>query len=421
MKRIAIVGGGITGLATAYRLERLTNASIDLYEADSRLGGKLQTEQTDGFIIESGPDCFFARKPGAMELVAEFGMEDQLIEPLEKQFMMLVNGKLHHVPGGLVTFTQGLPNAVSEATFLSAKCKARVGEEVIQPKAEREDESIRSFFTRRFGEEFSRLVAEPLLAGTHGGDPDLLSMRALYPGYFNLERKHGSLSAGMQNRTLKDPAETRKSSFLSFKDGMQTIVDALSSRLSRTRIHLENRVNQLPDADRVVVATPSTTTKSLLPGIGLEQIKYRSSTIFTVAFRRDNIDHPMDGTGFLVPPQEASAISGATWSSQKWAGRAPDGLVLMRLFLREECPSEAAALKSVVQLLGINGSPLFTQSQRWQDALPQYEVGHLNLIDSIEKRLPPNVFIAGTSYRGVGVPDCLRQGHDIALRIAESL
>ncbi|MGV3618405.1 MAG: protoporphyrinogen oxidase [Fimbriimonas sp.] len=410
-KRVAIVGGGITGLAAAYELERRLDVEIDLYEASEGLGGKLRTDRIGDLLVEGGPDCFFAQKPGVLELVRELGLEEEIVEPLEKEFSMLVGGRLHRVPRGLVTLNDLCPEAVAEATFLSEAGKARALTEREQPVGTGEDESIRAFFDRRFGPEFTRLVVEPLLAGTHGGDADRLSMEALYPGYRESERRHGSLVG------FRAPSRSAKPTFLAFRGGMQTLVDALARALTRTRIHLKTAIAALPPADHVLVALPANRAACLLPGLGLEGIPHRSSVIATYAFRREDVGHPCEGTGFLVPPMETFPLTGATWSSEKWPGRAPEGTILVRAFMREGTD----AVDALRPLLGLQGEPTFRRADVWTEALPQYEVGHRAKIAAIEAALPKTVSLAGTSYRGVGVPDCLRQGREAAARIAESL
>ncbi len=433
-KRVAIIGGGITGLAAAYRLERLCDAEIDLYEASDRLGGKLQTRRDQGYLIEAGPDCFFSRKPGMMQLIAELGLDTEVIEPQQKEFFMLVKGHLHRVPGGLVTFTYSCPDTLERATFLSPEGKRRALQEADQAAGTGDDESIRSFFTRRFGSEFASLVAEPLLAGTHGGDASLLSMRALYPGYFGLERKHGSLAAGMQQTS---PSGSGQPSFLSFKEGMGSLVQALTRQLTRTRIHLNRQVSDLAEinADEVLIALPANQAADLLAGQEASElvrsIEHRSSAIVTFGFRKANIEHPLDGTGFLAPPASGAGITGSTWSSRKWAGRAPEGHVLVRVFLggereRLEQVSEevlvAEALAGITDLLGIKGPPVLCQATRWIRALPQYKVGHLELVSRLGVTLrKTNLTLAGTSFHGVGVPDSLRQGQEAAEQIATKL
>lgn len=415
-KRIAIVGGGITGLAAAYRLERLTDAEINLYEAADRVGGKLHTGHFGDLLVEFGPDCFFCRKPGTREWISELGLDDDLIEPRQSEFSLLVNGALHRVPAGLVTFSHASPEALQRADFLSDAAKARALEEPSQPIGTGEDESIRSFFTRRFGEEFSRVVAETLLAGTHGGDPDRLSMKALFPAYFDLERSQGALG-GAARPSVSGP------SFLSFRGGMQTLVGGLVRGLQRTRIHLRYPIRSLDElaADRVLVAIPANVAAACVGGkVGesLKAIEHRSSTIVTLSFPHDRLTRELSGTGFLVPPSEEGAVTGATWSSEKWSGRAHDA-ALLRVFLRGD--AEPEAWRSVAPLIGVSGEPTFQRVTRWRNAQPQYEVGHLGRIAAIESQLPPHLWLAGTSYRGVGVPDCLRQGRDAAQSITETL
>ncbi len=414
------MGGGITGLAAAYELERRSDAEIDLYEASPRLGGKLRTDAEGGLLVEAGPDCFFARKPGVLELVRELGLEPEIVEPRAKEFRMLVGGALHRVPAGLVTLNGVRPEAVAEAAFLSDEGKARALRESEQPVGTERDESIRSFFTRRFGPEFSRLVAEPLLAGTHSGDPDRLSMRALFPAYLEWERRVRPSDKEHDGLETIATKEESSATFLSFRGGMQALVDALVRSLARTRVHLDAGLEAMPDADRTLVALPANRAAVLLPGVGLERIGHRSSTILTLAFRREDVGSPLEGTGFLVPPTEPFPVTGATWSSAKWPLRAPEDTILMRLFMRGD-GEPSAALDAIKRLLGISGEPLFSRVDRWKDAQPQYEVGHLDLVAAIESRLPEGVAIAGTSLRGVGIPDCLRQGREAARRIAEAL
>ena len=410
-RRVAIVGGGITGLAAARGLERLTDAEIDLYEASSRLGGKLETDRIEGLLVERGPDCFFTRKPGVLDTVRELGLEGRLIAPAQREFGMLLDGAIHRVPAGLVALNAVRAEAVHEATFLSIEAKTRALDEASVPSGEEEDESIRSFFARRFGPEFGRLVAEPLLAGTHGGDADRLSMAALFPAYLEWERKP---------RTVSPPQGEGSAAFLSFDGGMGVLAEAFAADLGRTRVHLDARLDALPDADRTLVAVPANRAASLLPGIGLEAIGHGTTAISTLAFRREDVGHPLDGTGFLVPGGEPVPFTGVTWSSAKWVGRAPEDRVLMRVFMRGRRSGEEV-LHALTPLLGLRAAPVYACLDVWTDAQPQYEMGHFARVAAIERALPERVWIAGTSFRGVGVPDCLRQGRDAARSIAQTL
>ena len=421
--RIAIVGGGITGLAAARELERTTDAEIDLYEASPRLGGKLETERVGGLLVERGPDCFFTRKGGVMEAVRELGIEGRLVAPLRQGFSMLVGGRLHRVPPGLVALNAVRAEAVGAATFLSDEAKARALEP-FSGEVE-DDESIRAFFARRYGPEFARLVAEPLLAGTHGGVADRLSMAALFPAHLESARER---AYAVQAPSPTVPPSARASlqgepspAFLSFDGGMAVLADALAASLARTRVHLNARLDTLPQADRTLVAIPANRAAALLPGVGLERVAHGTTSIATLAYRRDHIQDPLDATGFLVPEGEHAAITGATFSSAKWPGRAPEGTVLLRVFARGADLDAGAAHDSLKPLLGIVGKPTLARVDRWADAQPQYEMGHLERVAAIESRLPEGVRVAGTSLGGVGVPDCLRQGRDAARRIAQTL
>lgn len=425
-KRVAIIGGGITGLTAAYGLEQHTDCSVALYESSDRLGGKIETIRSDSFLIEQGPDCFFSRKPAGFQLARMLGLTERLLEPQAKHFSLLHGGVLHEVPRELVSFI-GVPDeAIEAATFLSESGKARARAERDQPVRDGADESIRSFFSRRFGSEFSALVSEPLLAGTHGGDPDILSMRALYPSYLSAERKYGSLFAA----AVRDPGVGP--TFLSFDGGMETFVSTLGERLIRTEIHLGHRVKALEEieADHYIVAIPSNSAAFLFHESApeaaalLADIPYATSTILTLAVPGDQM--VKDSTGFLVPPSEQDLVAGATWSSSKWAGRAPEGTTLIRVFLRNrEALSDeelvARATEKIRAYVGWKGDPIFSRVKHWDKALPQYVVGHLDRLEAIERALDPlgNVQLAGTSYRGVGIPDCIDQGGKAVSRFLE--
>jgi oxygen-dependent protoporphyrinogen oxidase len=398
-----IVGGGVTGLVAAHDLERLSNADITLYEASTRLGGKLETDQIDGFLVERGPDCFFRPKGGVMDLVCDLGLEEEIVAPCQTSFAMLIGGCLHAVPRELLNLRD-----VSPFSFGSFPPLSNIDAKPQPPSHTAHDTSIRAFFTHRYGSEFSRMIAEPLLAGTHGGDANLLSMRALYPAFLD----PASIPAG----------QDRGPTFLSFRNGMQTFVDALAKSLARTRVLLGSPFDEA-EADHFLFTVPSTASHcfaSLAPEAAelAGKIPHRSSTIVTCAYSRDQIGKPIDLTGFLVPEGEHDVLAGATFSSEKWPGRAPDGTVLLRAFLRADTEK---AEDSLQELLEISGVPMWKHTSHWEKALPQYEIGHLDLVDSVERALPENVHLAGTSYRGVGVPDCIRQGREAARRIAQKL
>lgn len=448
-ERIAIVGGGITGLVAAHELERLgADVKIEVYEASDRLGGKVATDRRDGCLIERGPDCFFSRKSGVMELVCELGIEDQIVQPCANEFSILVNGELRAVPRGLLAFESLAPKALLQAGFLTLEAVERAATPCTVSLAEREDISVRAFFSERFGEEFSRLIAEPLLAGTHGGSPDLLSMRALYAQFLDgtgsgakpedIASRSAPPTSGapMSKNSSESARETSStpglstSTFLSLRNGMGTLIEAVAESLNQTKILTRSPVSSTREieAGAILLAIPANRAAGILnseiPAATtlLDGIPHGSCTVVTLAYKQGDLGQPLLGTGFLVPEGEHDSISGATWSSQKWPERAPVGQALMRVFLRD-CPEEPIPLaRQVETLLGIDGEPIYAEAVQHRDALPQYELGHLDRMEAIDRMFKDSrIFVAGTSYRGVGLPDCIRQGREAAAKILESL
>ncbi|HWD40825.1 MAG TPA: protoporphyrinogen oxidase [Fimbriimonas sp.] len=408
--RVAIVGGGITGLACALTLEKAGIHEIVLSEAADRLGGKVQTVCEQGFTVEIGADAIFTRKPVILGLIQDLGLEDEIIQPSTSQFSILQHGRLCPVSSGLLRFGAIDQEALAQADFLSAQAKMRVLEEERVPAGTGEDESIASFFCRRYGEEYSQKIAEPLLAGTHGGAPEQLSMMALYPNYVQLEQKFGSLAAGM--RRLGAPAE--RPTFISFRRGLGTLVEALKGSLKKTRVVHED-VSALDSSfSHTVLAIPAPHASTLLASTSpeasrlLASIPMASSAIVTFGFEAA-LD--LQGSGFLVPYSEEAKITGATWSSNKWVERAPEGQTLLRVFIKRdiETLTDEELIETARNALSLP-APSYIRVQRWQKALPLYEVGHLEKVQAIEAALPPGVHLAGQSYRGVGIPDCVAQG-----------
>lgn len=480
-KRVVIVGGGITGLSAAYYLERLApKASITLLERSSTLGGKIKTIHRDGFLIEQGPDCFFTHKPWALDLIKELGIEDRLIAPKQSGFKMLVDGKLWPVARELVPLAYADLSAIDKAEFVSPEGRARAKKEPLQPtRTDTSDESIASFFRRRYGDEFSKKVVEPLLAGTHGAPAELLSMQALFPQYVQMEREHGSLTAagngkrqGLESNAgplrsakpnatsslpeyassrtvdmLPDPAprvQAKHAAFLSFRNGMSELVEALSIALQGTQIctsqgvlwgndrSVESRGGPVEFDELLLACSLGTTLLTLKAHTeAFETLRHFESTsaeITSIAFERSQVEGPLSATGFLVPLCEESKIKGSTWSSEKWENRAPIGQVLLRVFhspynTPEEAPSSASAvaLKQLGNLMQITGAPTLVEITT--GALPTYRVGHLERLAELNAALEktPNIHLAGAAYGGVGIPDCIRQGKEAAEKIAASL
>lgn len=456
---IVIVGGGITGLSAAYYLQRLrqqagTPLRITLIEAQNRLGGKVGTVHQEGFLIDTGPDSFLAQKRWAVQLCHELGMEGEIISPSARRFFMLIQGKLHAVPHELVSLVPSRPQALWKTTFISLWGKLRASMEGFIPARRGvEDESLGAFLRRRFGKEFALKFAEPLMAGVHAGHPDRLSMAAVYPMYWEMERKYGSITRGLLHlRRQRQPGKGSRdaSPFVALRYGMGSLVDRLEQNLKEVDIWLSAAVagiTPLPDgsvnislehgeplhANAVILTTPAYTTAEWLQSVSpeatrlLREIPYASTAVVSLAYRREGIAHPLEGSGFLVPRTEPLPITGCTWSSSKWEGRAPDGSVLLRVFIGYAGADQIVeqqwddllarvAHDALQPLLGIREEPIMIQVNRWLKAMPQYEVGHLTRLQRVEAALSayPAILLAGSAYRGVGVPDCVKQGKEAA-------
>lgn len=459
---VVIVGGGITGLSAAYYLQRLrqqagTPLHITLVEAEERLGGKVGTVHQEGFLIDTGPDSFLAQKPWAVQLCRELGMEGEIISPSARKFFMLIKGRLHAVPHELVSLVPSRPQALWKATFISPWGKLRASLEGFVPaQRDVEDESLGAFMRRRFGKEFAIKFAEPLMAGVHAGHPDRLSMAAVYPMYWEMERKYGSITRGLlqlrRQRQSGKGSPHSASPFVALRYGMGSLVERLTQSLKEVDVRLSTMVTGVaPQADgtvrvqleqgeplqatAVILTTPAYTAAEWLQPYApdaarlLNAIPYASTAVVSLAYRREAVEHPLDGSGFLVPRTEPLPITGCTWSSSKWEGRAPDGNVLLRVFIGYAGADQIVeqqwddllarmAHDALQPLLGIKDEPTMVQVNRWLKAMPQYEVGHLKRLQQVEQALAnyPSILLAGSAYRGVGVPDCVKQGKESAER-----
>ena len=467
--RVVVVGGGITGLACAYALQRSARAagrkvSITLVERAERLGGCIVTERRDGFLVEGGPDSFLAEKPWARELCAELGIEEDLIgtEPASRRVYVLSGRRLHPLPEGFVLTVPTAIGPLLSSTLFSWPGKLRmVMERFVRPRLDDDDESIASFVLRRLGREALERVAEPLMAGIHAGDPEALSLRATFPGFYEYERRYGSLILAM--RALRAEAQAPKeasgrpaSLFLTLTGGMDGLVDRMVAALDDVDVRLGAAVEAVApapsggwriqlngdepiDADAVALTLPSWRAAPLLapsdPHLAslLESIPWVSSATVAVTWKRDEVGHPLDGSGFVVARGEGRSITACTWSSEKFSGRAPPGRVLIRAFVggaKQEALAELddEALVEMVradlsEILSIRSEPLFVRIFRWPRAIPQYTMGHLERVSAIEAALErhPGLALAGASYRGLGIPDCIRQGREAAERLLKAL
>lgn len=464
-RRIAVIGGGLSGLSAAHRLRELSpDMQVTLFEASDRVGGILGTDRRDGFLIERSADMFTTREPWALNLCQRLGIDNQLIKTNEAQRRAYVvfQGKLTNVPEGFTLMSPARPMAVLKTPLLSWKGKLRLAwEYFVRRKKDNRDESLASFATRRFGQEaFDRLI-QPLIGGIYTADPAKLSLAATLPQFLQMEREHGSVIRATlrQQRAAKVKEQSsgaRYGMFVAPREGMQTLIDALAASLPEGTIRLNTPVERLtaqmdgswivqprggmPETfDGVILALKAPLAGRLLMmtstalATDLAHIPYAGAALVILGVRRDQIAHPLDGFGFVVPAVENRRILAGSFSSIKFDGRAPEGTVLIRVFVGGALQPKLLDLddnelrrivrEELQELIGLTGEPIFCDVARWTGAMPQYHVGHVQVIDAIEQRasMLPNFALAGNAYRGVGIPFCVHSGEQAAERVISSL
>ncbi len=458
MKRIAIVGGGISGLAAAFALEERRQAGDALeyavYESGPRFGGVLATEQVDGCLVEAGPDSFLTEKPWAADLCRRLGMADQLIGSSDgdRKTYILVKGKLVPLPDGLMFMVPTrLAPALLSALFSSATKFRMMREWRMAPRQSENDESVAALVERHYGAEMVDRLADPLLSGVYGGEASQLSVRAVLPRFVEMESRYGSLGRGMlaARRNVKS-AQAGPPIFTSLKGGMQQLADALAARLSPQALRANTRVEAVQQQERgwvisagyasdtfdaVIVATSAPAAGPLLeitcPNLAseLKAISYGSSMTVALGFGKDVRAALPPGFGFLVPRSEGKRMLAATFVHNKFPHRTPPDRALLRCFLGGSRDGQVLQLPddeilSIVreelrQILNLKAEPLFTRVYRWKKAMAQYTVGHLDRLRRIEglMKQAQGLALAGNAYRGIGVPDCVRSGEIAAQQV----
>jgi oxygen-dependent protoporphyrinogen oxidase len=445
MPKIAIVGGGVSGLAAAYRIERLSkDARVTLFEASDRLGGNIRTDTSGGFVLEAGPDSWVTTKPEARALAKELGLEGECIDTIEENRRVYVafGKELHALPEGLVL---GVPTKIAPlvATNLFGwDAKLRMGLELLIPKKDwhdGDDESIASFFTRRFGEELTDRLAAPLLGGIFAGDASELSIRAAFPQLVEMEKNFGSLVRAMRSA----PPRRGKggSMFQSLRGGMHAFVDRLASSLVRTEIKAAHAVRNLERSarwmvdgeafDDVILTAPGFVLTDLVRGFDTKladlfgELRYASTATVLLGFAKADVKHPLDATGFLVPRSLGRPMLACTFASSKWPNRAPPGHALIRVFFNDSVLDRSdddlvlLAREELERWLGPLGQTRISRVNRYERASPQPMLGHLARMQKIHGRLEdhPGLHLAGNGYDGSGIPDCIKQS-DRAARAA---
>lgn len=447
---VVVVGGGIAGLATAYELHR-RGVAFRLFETSPRLGGVILSEHVEGFTYDAGPDALLIQKPAAITLCQELGLGDRLYPTSKPRAAFIIrSGVMHPLPESSVLGIPRNVTALAATRLFTLAGKARMAAELFVParRIPGADESIASFIGRRFGQEAVTYLAEPLLAGIHAGDVGRLSMRALFPRFLDAEFKHGSVLRAF--RQLRQPPSSN-GAFMSLPEGLSEIVKALEKVLPagslvtgtpieaiepNGRFVVRPRGAEPVRARAVAVCVPAFVAAWLLHpldatlGEFCNRIPYASSATVTLGYPRAAVTHPLAGSGFVVPRVEKTTIMAASWISSKWQHRAPAGKVLLRTFIGGARDPEAmtrsdeelirASIDELTALLGITGDPMFVRLHRWNQANAQHEVGHLDLVAAIERRLAalPGLFVTGSGFRGVGVPDCVADARVTGSQIA---
>ncbi|MCL5412396.1 MAG: protoporphyrinogen oxidase [Candidatus Marsarchaeota archaeon] len=452
-RSVVVIGGGVSGLSTAYYINRLWTASgvrdkldVTVLERSGGAGGKIATERRDGFVIELGPDSVFADGGAFTGLCAELGISGKTIAPAQRSSSacLLLGGALKELPRGLTSMLPTALMPILTSDILSPVGKLRASMELFVPRGRGGDESAAAFVRRRFGNEVYERIAEPLMCGIHAGDPARTSMRSAFPSISAMEARRRSLILGAASRgAAKQAHGSRPAGFVALDAGMSGLTDALARALGgsvRTNSAVESvsignvaenrhtvvlRGGTTMRADAVVMAVPAYDSAALVeqsdPELArmLNSIEYRSVAIATLAYKSADVRERPVGSGFLVPRIEGSRLSAVTWSSMKWAGRAPPDTLLARCFFNDAYGGEALYLDddSLVQLahgelaklFGIGAAPILSRVQRWRRGMPQYTMGHAELVGAIADRLHEHsgLFMTGAWIDGVGIPRCL--------------
>ena len=454
--RIAVIGGGISGLAAAHRLtEILPQAELVLFEATDRLGGVLDTVRRDGFLVERSADSFTTKYPWGVDLCRRLGLADELLPTDETRRRALVvrDGELLRVPDGFVLMTPHKRWPILTTRILSWPGKLRLLAEPFVPRrpdGAAGDESVGAFATRRLGREAYERLVQPLLGGIHTADADRLSIAATFPEYVAQEQYHGRLQRGGATRV---ESGARYGLFVAPKDGIGSLVAALAKRLPTATVRLNTPVvgldRQEQDRwrivlgegraelfDAVIVALPAPAAARLLSTCDTElaaqlaAIEYASCAVIGVAYRGDQLRRPLDGFGFVIPRIEKRPIIAGSFASEKFPGRAPAGDAIIRVFIGgalapelTELPNDElrrVAHRELATLLGARGEPLWTDIARWPASMPQYHVGHLQRVAQIEGCVTQlrGLELAGNAYHGVGIPQCIHSGEVAAKKVS---
>lgn len=463
MWNVAIIGGGIAGLAAAYRVEKAAEAagrpiSWCLIEGSPRCGGKIVSERLGPFLVEGGPDAVIPQKPWALSLMRDLGLEDRLLSSndTDRQTYVFSNGRLIPLPSDMTLMAPGARDILSSPLFSWPGKMRLLAERWIparQRRSENDDESVADFFRRRLGQEGLERLAGPLLGHIYMADVERMSLNATYPKLRMAELEAGSLTAA-KAQLLTGSRAKKRPLFWSLRGGMRELADALVARLPPEALLTGHRVRNLDpvrggyqltlddgsthSAENVVLAVPSFVAAELMEPVDAElaarfaAIRYVSLATLSLGFQREDIGRQLDGFGYFALKErgEQRTVLASTWTSTKFDHRTDEDHVLVRLFLGEPGSDEmlaeddeliANALREVSEVLQTRAAPVMKRLHRWPRGYPQYEVGHRERVAAIESGMPPGLVVAGSPYHGVGLPDCIHSAEKATATILERL
>lgn len=447
--RVTIIGGGITGLSTAWELQK-EGIDYAVFEGASYWGGKVLTDtvEIDGetFIIDAGPESFITRKPEVWQLAHELSLQNDLIAPEgEAQGMAVIHeGELHFVPMN--------PGAFVTTSLLSLGGKLRLMKEpFVAPRKDTKDETLASFARRRLGDEGAQRLIEPVLGGIYNADPERQSVMVTAPHMRDLEREHGGLVRGMiaTMRQKSKSTEPKKPRFITFARGTRELIDEMIAQLTGD-LYLNAQVSAITrtdtgyvieladgsrhETDAVIITTLAHQAADLLSttaptaAAGLRNLKQSSIGTMSLIYREDDVADARPVRGLMIPRREGRAIDAVLWTSKRLPERVPAGYAMLKVFFGGAQPAMAAVdeetllanvRRELAELINIHAEPILTRTYRWPNGYPLSEVGHLEKLSEIEASLPPGIWLAGSAYRGLGVPDCIRQGQQTAHAVTQ--
>jgi oxygen-dependent protoporphyrinogen oxidase len=472
---VIVIGAGISGLVAAHSLLTRSDGQhggkadssqagaqaslpaaegsrrLTILEGSDRIGGVIATSTESGYVVEHGPDSFLTTKPWAIDLCEKLGLSDQIIGTNSKNRRAFVayNDRLEPLPAGFMLIAPSQLWSFLDSPVLSMDGKLRAVWEMFSgPDSGPTDESLKSFIVRRFGLELYERIAQPMVAGIYTGDPSQLSARATMPQFIELQRKYGSVIRGLMLNEKRTEGGARYGAFATLRGGMADLTTRLTEKIGLERIRLKTRVRSLRradgrwrlatddgdeySADAVIFAVPPHVVAQIVTGFdpalaqSLSRIESASSAIINLLFRKEQINHALDGFGFVVPEREQKSIIACSFSSVKFPGRAPKDKCLFRAFLGGALHPDIfalsdgdllkVALRDLQTYLGLTAFPEEVWVKRWPGSMPQYKVGHLERVKEIKYAFAahPGLIWSGNSLGGVGIPDCVKSGQDAA-------